>query len=67
MSEYSKMGGDLGFGSPDSKVIKDWHKPEGCYSQKYTQAPTKYVSRQNDIQEKAAGKIRSNSYNGRYS
>tara|TARA_R110002126_G_scaffold4874_2_gene25129 strand:+ start:595 stop:777 length:183 start_codon:yes stop_codon:yes gene_type:complete len=46
--------------------VESYAKPESCYSQKYDQAPLNYVDRQNRIQGKEAGKLKSEAHRGRY-
>ena len=47
--------------------VKDWQKGYDCYAEKYDQAPLKYVERQDKSQKKAAAKLKSEAYKGRYS
>ena len=49
-----------------STTVKDFAKPEACYSQKYDQSPTDYISRQNYRQKHESGKLKSESHTGRY-
>ena len=49
-----------------SPTVKDFQKPEGCYSQKYDQSPTRYMERQDYMQKHEAGKLRREDHKGRY-
>lgn len=46
--------------------VKDYQCPKGAYSQMYDQSPTKYVERNNRMQEKEGAMLRKQEYKGRY-
>lgn len=56
-----------GYSQGDMKpTVENMQKPESCYAEKYDQAPLNYIDRQNSTQKKAAGKLKSESFKGRY-
>ena len=46
--------------------LKDFATPAAGFSQEYNQAPWAYVERQNSIVKKAASKLKTQEYKGRY-
>lgn len=54
------MQGDM---SPE---VKDIGKPESCYAERYDHSTLNYIERQDKIQSKQAGKIKSQKFSGRY-
>jgi hypothetical protein len=63
---YGDMG-KKGYSQGDmSPSVKDFQKPESCYSQKYDQSPTMYMERQNSRQGHEAGKLKRENHKGRY-
>ena len=61
MKEYGFKKGDM------KASVKDFAKPADAFSQKYDQAPLRYIERQNSIQKKEAGKLKGQDFKGRYS
>lgn len=47
-------------------TVEKMQKPAASFSQSYDQAPLNYIERQNRSDSKAASKIKSQSYRGRY-
>jgi hypothetical protein len=68
--DKGNASGDMamkGYARGDMKpTVKDFQKPESCYSQKYDQAPTRYVERNNAMQSREASKMKREAYKGRY-
>ncbi len=57
---YGYKGGDM-------KMHVDYYdKPESAYSQKHDQSTLNYISRQDYTQNKAASKLKSEAFKGRY-
>lgn len=49
-----------------SPTVDNYSKPEGCYAQKFDQAPLNYIERNNSMQKHEASKLRGEAYKGRY-
>ena len=64
MKEINKAGYVQGDMSPK---VEDYQKPASDFSQEGFSKTTDYVARQDARQKSEAGKVRSNSYKGRYS
>ena len=64
MDNYGKLGKNQGDMSPK---VEDYQRPESNYSQSGFSKTTGYIERKDAQQSKWAGKIKGNSYNGRYS
>lgn len=57
-----------GYVQGDMKAdVNDYQKPSSNYSQEGFGKTTEYIPRQNQFVNKEAGKVRSQSYKGRYS
>lgn len=46
--------------------VKDCQTPDAAFAEKFDQAPLQYKERQDRIMSKEAGKIRSQTFKGRY-
>ena len=64
MDNYGKLGKNQGDMSPK---VDDYQRPEKSYSDKGFSKTTQYIERKDAQQTKWAGKIKNNSYEGRYS
>ena len=64
MDNYGKLGKNQGDMSPK---VEDYQRPESNYSQSGFSKTTDYIARKDAQQSKWAGKVKSNSYEGRYS
>jgi len=49
-----------------SPKVESYQKGASCYAESFDQAPTRYIERNNKEQSKAASKLKSQSYKGRY-
>ena len=49
-----------------SPKVESYQKPESCYAERYTQAPTRYIERQDRMQSSEAKQLRKQAYKGRY-
>lgn len=49
-----------------SPKVESYQKGSSCYAQSFDQAPTRYIERNDREQSKAASKLKSQSYKGRY-
>ncbi len=69
MSYNSKMNGKKSSGYKQGDMtptVDDYAKPEGCYAQRFDQAPLNYIERNNSMQKKEASKLKSEAFKGRY-
>lgn len=60
MESYGKKQGDM------SPKVSDYQRPSAVYSQQNMGKTTEYISRHNAQESKAASKIKSQAYKGRY-